>query len=145
MTLNAFLFTIGNKFLFNFQITAGIPASRIVLGGFSQGGALAFYSGLTGSVELGGILALSTWLPLDKSIKWKTIQKPPVLYCHGDQDNMISIFRAVKTARKLEAKLPAFTFKMYPGLDHTINSEQEVKDITEFLGKVLPPNECSKL
>jgi predicted esterase len=40
---------------------------RIVLGGFSQGGALALYSGLTGKYKLAGIIGLSCWLPLHKS------------------------------------------------------------------------------
>lgn len=45
----------------------GIPANRIVIGGFSQGGALALYSALTFSKPLAGVMALSCWLPLHKS------------------------------------------------------------------------------
>ena len=45
----------------------GIPANRIMLGGFSQGGAVALYSALTSSKNMAGIIALSTWLPLHKS------------------------------------------------------------------------------
>lgn len=46
------------------EVAAGIPTTRIVLGGFSQGGALAMYSALTFPEPLAGIIALSAWLPL---------------------------------------------------------------------------------
>ena len=44
--------------------TYSLPSDKIVLGGFSQGGGLALYTGLTHAEKLGGIVALSTWLPL---------------------------------------------------------------------------------
>lgn len=46
------------------EVTAGIPASRIVLGGFSQGGAMSILTGLCGDRKLAGVIALSGWLPL---------------------------------------------------------------------------------
>lgn len=46
------------------EVAAGISTKRIVLGGFSQGGALAMYSALTFPEPLAGVLALSSWLPL---------------------------------------------------------------------------------
>lgn len=49
------------------EIKGGIPASRIVIGGFSQGGALALYSALKFPQKLAGVVALSCWLPLHKS------------------------------------------------------------------------------
>jgi len=48
------------------EVAAGISTKRIILGGFSQGGALAMYSGLTFPEPLAGIIALSAWLPLHK-------------------------------------------------------------------------------
>ena len=47
---------------------------RIVLGGFSQGGALAMYTGLTGKYKLAGIIGLSCWLPLHKSFPAVAVQ-----------------------------------------------------------------------
>lgn len=44
--------------------TYSLTSDKIVLGGFSQGGGLALYTGLTHAEKLGGIVALSTWLPL---------------------------------------------------------------------------------
>lgn len=46
------------------EIAAGIPSDRIVIGGFSQGGALALFSALTFPQTLAGVVAMSTWLPL---------------------------------------------------------------------------------
>lgn len=48
------------------EIKNGIPSHRIVLGGFSQGGALALYSALNFTKQLAGVIALSCWLPLHK-------------------------------------------------------------------------------
>ena len=52
--------------MINDEIAAGIPSNRIIIGGFSQGGALALFSALTYPQPLAGIIALSTWLPLHK-------------------------------------------------------------------------------
>lgn len=49
------------------EIQSGIPANRILLGGFSQGGALALYSALTLEQKLAAVISLSCWLPLHKS------------------------------------------------------------------------------
>lgn len=48
------------------EISEGIPSERIILGGFSQGGALAIHSALTFPKKLAGIIALSCWLPMNK-------------------------------------------------------------------------------
>lgn len=50
----------------NKEIESGIPSNRIVLGGFSQGGALALYAALTYPQQLAGVVSLSCWLPLHK-------------------------------------------------------------------------------
>ncbi|CBZ54084.1 hypothetical protein NCLIV_045170 [Neospora caninum Liverpool] len=94
---------------------AHIPPERIVLAGFSQGGALAYFVGLQAPYRLGGIVALSTWTPLaqelrasdaclgkkDKEGQGQTTaegetqetQGPrgptPVLHCHGEQDELV--------------------------------------------------------
>lgn len=49
------------------EVKAGIPPEKILLGGFSQGGALALYSALIYPQKLAGVVALSCWLPLHKS------------------------------------------------------------------------------
>ena len=61
------------------EVAAGIPTKRIVIGGFSQGGALAIYSALTFPEPLAGVIALSAWLPLH--------QKFPAVSIIGDTGN----------------------------------------------------------
>lgn len=131
------------------EIDSGLPSKRIILGGFSQGGAIALYSALTTPFKLGGILALSTWLPLTKSIPWENIQqkRQKILQLHGDEDDMVSIQRAEKTAAVLKTHLgdAYYTFKAYRGLGHTVASEEELDDIKKFFEDVLPPLPDSKL
>lgn len=118
---------------------AGISTRRILLGGFSQGGAIALFTGLSAPFKLAGILALSTWLPLSKSIPWENAQKQKVLQCHGVEDNMVSIQRAHKTGDLLKKHLKSnMSFKEYPGLEHTISSRDEQLDILKFLEDSLP-------
>lgn len=59
------------------EIKGGIPASRILLGGFSQGGALALYSAFLFPQRLAGVVALSCWLPIHKSF-------PAAMKCPND-------------------------------------------------------------
>jgi len=53
--------------LINNEEKEGISTENIIVGGFSQGGAVALYTALTSPKKLGGIVGLSTWLPLHKS------------------------------------------------------------------------------
>lgn len=46
----------------------GIPSDRIIIGGFSQGGAVALHAALTMNKKIGGLILLSTWLPLHAKI-----------------------------------------------------------------------------
>lgn len=55
--------------LISAEVDAGIPAERIVIGGFSQGGAMSLLTGLTTERRLGGIAVMSGWLPLRNKFK----------------------------------------------------------------------------
>ena len=55
------------KALIDQEVKNGIPSNRIILGGFSQGGALSLYTALTTQQKLAGVTALSCWLPLRAS------------------------------------------------------------------------------
>ena len=85
------------------ELQLGIPASNIVLGGFSQGGALALYSSLTCPNRLGGTLLLSTWLPAPWEFDDPGTGPPsvvhalpnchsPMLQCHGMEDIQVVHF-----------------------------------------------------
>ena len=79
------------KSLVDAEVAAGVPADRIVIGGFSQGGAAAIYSALTMDKNLAGVTLLSTWLPLHKRFPGvaKSNQATPMLQCHGKADPIV--------------------------------------------------------
>jgi len=116
----------------------GVPADRIILGGFSQGGALSIYTGLTGPIALAGIVSLSGYLPASSTINWSTIQKPPLFQCHGDSDPVVPYNFGVLTSKALESHLPHHKFKTYSGLGHS-SSEEEMIDVKNFFAERIPP------
>jgi phospholipase/carboxylesterase len=72
--------------------TAGIAANRIVLAGFSQGGATALHVGLRHAEALGGLIALSCYLPLRDRLKQElqpANRGTPILMCHGREDVVV--------------------------------------------------------
>ena len=82
--------------------TRGIEVRRIVLAGFSQGGAIALQTGLRHAERLAGILALSTWLPLAATLEAErhAINRDlPIFMAHGTHDEMIALERAARSAR----------------------------------------------
>uniref|UniRef100_A0A2K6GKB7 palmitoyl-protein hydrolase n=1 Tax=Propithecus coquereli TaxID=379532 RepID=A0A2K6GKB7_PROCO len=66
------------KALIEHEMKNGIPANRIVLGGFSQGGALSLYTALTCPHPLAGIVALSCWLPLHRAFPQVSVPRDPL-------------------------------------------------------------------
>ncbi|CAH1968289.1 unnamed protein product [Acanthoscelides obtectus] len=121
------------------EISAGIAAERIMVGGFSQGGALALYSMLTYPQKLAGVVALSCWLPLNKSFPASKTSPDdvPVFQCHGDCDPIVPYKWGQMTASVLKTMLTNVDFKTYRGVGHT-SSDQELVDVKQFIEKYLP-------
>jgi phospholipase/carboxylesterase len=72
--------------------SAGIKAQRIMLAGFSQGGAVALHAGLRHAETLGGIIALSCYLPLRAHLARElhpANRETPILMCHGREDEVV--------------------------------------------------------
>ena len=76
----------------------GVDYDRIVLAGFSQGGAIAMHTAMRFPEKLAGLMALSTWMPLEATIDGEVMQSPesqprdlPVLMAHGSFDPMLPI------------------------------------------------------
>jgi phospholipase/carboxylesterase len=70
----------------------GVPAGRIILAGFSQGGAIALHTGLRYPERLAGLLALSTYLPLGDQTQREILparKDTPIKMCHGHYDQML--------------------------------------------------------
>lgn len=116
------------------EMGAGLTPARIVLGGFSQGGALALYAGLTLSEKLAGIVALSCWLPLPQSFPGvvKCPKDVEVLQCHGDRDPTVPYSWGVASGDKLKTFLTRHQFKTFEGLGHS-SSRGEMDLVKEFL------------
>jgi len=120
------------------EIDAGIPAERILIAGFSQGGALALTVGLTFPKTLAGILAMSTYLPhadLLTAERRAANAKTPLLLHHGSQDPVVTPEYAEQTQAKLKEWGHPHTFKSYP-MAHSVCPDQ-VRDIKAWLGERL--------
>uniref|UniRef100_S4RV49 Acyl-protein thioesterase 1 n=1 Tax=Petromyzon marinus TaxID=7757 RepID=S4RV49_PETMA len=133
------------------EIKAGIPSHRIVLAGFSQGGALSLYTALTSRHKLGGVVALSCWLPLRDSFTqvapvWRpqsdgTHAGVPVLQCHGEADVL-----CVALSRECSFT-PSLPLTFAQSLAHTQRSirllhcsqkSDEMIDVKKFLETQVP-------
>ena len=84
------------------QLEQGIGADRILLAGFSQGGAIALHAGLCGSHKLAGILAMSTYLTCEQEIK-SDRQDLPVFMAHGSEDPVVPLSLGSDSHRRLSA------------------------------------------
>ncbi|XP_033230298.1 acyl-protein thioesterase 2 [Belonocnema kinseyi] len=120
------------------EVAKGIPTKRIVLGGFSQGGALALYSALTFPEPLAGVIALSAWLPLHQKFPAAAVgnKDTPLLQCHGDCDPIVPYKWGQMTATLLKQFMTQTEFKTYGGVMHT-SSDEEIRDMKKFIEKVL--------
>ncbi|KAF0730712.1 hypothetical protein Ae201684_011827 [Aphanomyces euteiches] len=122
------------------EVDAGIPLSRIVLGGFSQGGAMSLYTGYQMTQPLGGILVLSGYLPNQAGFHAEEASKNvPLLMCHGEDDNVVRLEWAKKSLEVLKASGVSDTeLKLYPDMPHSACLE-ELEDVESWLKKRLPP------
>ncbi|KAL7980529.1 hypothetical protein Chor_001683 [Crotalus horridus] len=140
---HALEFTAGIKAVIDHEIKNGIPANRIILGGFSQGGALSLYTALTCSHQLAGIVALSCWLPLHRTFPQAAsngVNKDiAILQCHGEMDPMIPVRFGALTAEKLKGFVnpSRIQFRTYPRMMHN-SCPQEMMAVKDFVEKLLP-------
>lgn len=98
---------------------SGIAANRIILGGFSQGGAISLFTGLTAKVKLAGIVALSCYLPLDAKFvdfvkENDNNRKTPILMCHGEEDQVVPTNFGKLSYENLKTQGFDVTMKLYP-------------------------------
>ena len=115
----------------------GIAASRIVLAGFSQGGAIALQAGLRHAERLGGIVALSTYLPLAESLDAEAAsanKTVPIFMAHGSEDPVIPIALADDSRRKLQLRGYPVEWLTYP-MPHSMCAE-EVEALGDFFAKI---------
>jgi len=116
----------------------GVPATRLVLAGFSQGGAIALQTGLRHGERLAGIMALSTYLPVASTLAAEASaanRTVPIFMAHGLDDPLIPIERAAMSRRRLEAAGYAVEWHEYP-MAHAVCME-EIADVSAWLQRVL--------
>ena len=124
------------------EIKAGIPTERIVLGGFSQGGAMSLLAGITCPSKLGGIYALSSYLVLQGKVQSMVPKDNPnketkIFMGHGDADPIVKYQWGQMTAEKLKGWGWDVEFKTYRNLPHSA-SPTEIDDLEVYLKQRIP-------
>tara|TARA_R110002124_G_scaffold1915_1_gene12697 strand:- start:597 stop:1259 length:663 start_codon:yes stop_codon:yes gene_type:complete len=120
------------------EIDSGMPAERILLAGFSQGGVMAFHTGLHYPKPLAGILALSTFLAEPENLasaRSGANANIPILMCHGQQDAVLPISLGKSSLASLQGAGYAVEWREYP-MGHEVCLE-EIHDISHWLQAVL--------
>ena len=116
----------------------GIPASRIVVAGFSQGCAMSLMVGLRHKESLAGIIGMSGYLPLaDTTAAEHTPAslKTPIFLAHGTRDPIVAMQRATDSRDALAAMGYVVDWRAYP-MEHSV-CPQEVADVQSYLKRVL--------
>lgn len=116
----------------------GIPTSRIVLAGFSQGCAMALHTSLRLEEKLAGVVGLSGYLPLADMLeneRQAANQQTPIFLAHGSMDPVVTINRAEASRDRLQSLGYQVSWHTYP-MPHSVCA-QEVFDIASYLRQVI--------
>jgi len=115
-----------------------VPVNRVVMAGFSQGGAIALQTALRYPERLAGVLALSAYLPQAASLQSERSpanQGIPIFMAHGRYDDIIPLRRAEESRKLLEAAGYPVEWHEYP-MPHSVCAE-EIADIAAFLARIV--------
>ena len=123
------------------EVSRGIPPGRILLAGFSQGGAVAMHAGLRFRERLAGLMLLSTYLPVPRAFAAEVHTNPssqprtvPIFMAHGTLDPMLPLARGKESAAMIEAAGYTVDWHEYP-MAHGV-CPAEIADIRKFLLEV---------
>ena len=120
------------------EIAKGVPASRIVLGGFSQGCAMTLLTGLRAPRRLAGLLGMSGYLPLAATTaaeRSEANRDVPIFLGHGRADPVVPYARGTGTRDALVELGYSVEWHDYP-MQHSV-SQEEIADVQAWLLKVL--------
>jgi phospholipase/carboxylesterase len=127
------------RLLIDRETDRGIPSDRIVLAGFSQGGAVAYQTALTFIQPLAGLLCMSTYFATRQSITPNSANKHlPVLICHGSRDPMVPERMGLEAQQHLLGLGYPVEYKSYQ-MEHELCAQQ-IADISLWLRRVLTPS-----
>lgn len=121
------------------ELDRGVAAERIVIAGFSQGGAIALHTGLRYAKKLAGIMALSTYLPLKAKLSAEVSPANaaiPIFMAHGVHDDVITLETCKISLQTLRDSHYQVSWHEY-NMAHSVCIE-EISDIRGFLKRVLP-------
>ena len=124
--------------LLDAERAAGIASERLILAGFSQGCAMTLHTGLRYPHRLGGLLALSGYLPMHTTLAAEAApanKDVPILMCHGQYDPVLPLVLGKSSAEILTAAGYPVDWREYP-MQHQVCME-EIEDIGAFLRKRL--------
>jgi phospholipase/carboxylesterase len=116
----------------------GVPAARIVLAGFSQGGAMALQTGLRHPERLAGVMALSCYVPLARTLAAEASapnRDVPIFMAHGTGDPLIPLARARRAHQILTGLGYRVEWHEYP-MPHAV-CDAEIRDLGAWLGRIL--------
>ena len=136
------------------EVDGGIDYGRIVLSGFSQGGAVALHTGMRSArpgeggegLGLAGICVMSGYLPLASSFEVAAgSERTPILHCHGTADQVVNFKaaglsrdRVTSAVRGAGVEDDLYEVRSYP-IEHSVSMD-ELDDVAEFMARVIPPN-----
>lgn len=127
------------------ELSLGIPINRIIVGGFSMGGALAMHAGYHLNTELGGVFACSSFLNHDSivydSLKNRTkpeTELPELRMFHGDRDTLVPLEWGQESFQKLSQLGVTGTFTPLTNTLHELK-KRELLDIQDWILAKLPP------
>ena len=116
----------------------GVPSERIILAGFSQGGAIALSAGVRHAQKLAGIVALSTYLPISATVaaeRHAANAATPIFWGHGTADPVVVLQRGSDSRDALQALGHSIDWHTYP-MAHAVCAE-EIDDLRHWLGQRL--------
>ena len=116
------------------EVEAGVPAHRIVIAGFSQGGAVALHAALRHPARLAGVMALSTYLPLRGLLLAEAAAENrdvPILMCHGSRDDVVPMALGTASRDTLQGLKYPVEWRDFP-MAHQVCPE-EIHDIGRWL------------
>ena len=120
------------------DIERGVSSERIIIAGFSQGGAVAFEAALTYDKPLAGIMALSTYFATANSISINSLHNSiAIMICHGSLDPVVPEALGRRSLATLQNLGFVPEYNSYP-MEHAV-CPQEIDDIADWIRRTLAP------